>query len=215
MQLVSQFVAGVPITITFPQTDGSTNFPDPTGGLISSFTSYGPSNDFFFKPAIAAPGGTILSTLPVPLGAFGVLSGTSMSTPFLAGSAALLFSVKGKSAAVGRTARTLFETTAQMVPSTHTDGDPLQTVTQQGAGLINVFDAIHATTIVSPGELILNDTAHFRNQSVRKIVLTFFMMMSKILVSPGKKFLSGTSGKQRRHTRSAMFLLEQPLQSHR
>jgi hypothetical protein len=35
-------------------------------------------------------------------------------------------------------------------------------VTQQGAGLINVFDAIHSTTIVSPGELILNDTAHFK-----------------------------------------------------
>jgi hypothetical protein len=44
-----------------------------------------------------------------------------------------------------------------------TDGDPLQTVTQQGAGLINVFDAIHATTIVLSGALILNDTAHFQN----------------------------------------------------
>lgn len=75
---------------------------------------------------------------------------------------ALLFSVKGKSRQVGITARTLFETTARAVPSSHTDGDPLQTVTQQGAGLINVFDAIHATTIVDPGQLILNDTAHFK-----------------------------------------------------
>lgn len=85
-----------------------------------------------------------------------------MATPFVAGSAALLFQARGKSAAVGRSARTLFETTAQRVPSTHTDGDPLQTLTQQGAGLINVFNAIHTTTIVSPGELILNDTAHFK-----------------------------------------------------
>lgn len=84
-----------------------------------------------------------------------------MATPFLAGSAALLFGAKGNSATVGRTARTLFQTTAQKVPSSHTDGDPLQTVTQQGAGLINTFNAIHTTTIVSPGELILNDTAHY------------------------------------------------------
>lgn len=85
-----------------------------------------------------------------------------MATPFIAGSSALLFSVKGRSAAVGLGARTLFETTAQRVPSSHTDGDPLQTVSQQGAGLINVFNAIHATTIVSPGELLLNDTANFK-----------------------------------------------------
>ncbi|KAG6817490.1 hypothetical protein H0H87_008115 [Tephrocybe sp. NHM501043] len=85
-----------------------------------------------------------------------------MAAPFVAGSAALLFSAKGTSASVGKTARTLFETTAKRVPSSHTDGDPLQTVTQQGAGLINVYKAIHTTTTVSPGELILNDTAHFQ-----------------------------------------------------
>ncbi|KIM45535.1 hypothetical protein M413DRAFT_343058 [Hebeloma cylindrosporum] len=160
--LVQQFAAKAPITISFPQVGGSTDFPDPNGGLISSFTSYGPSNDFFFKPAVAAPGGNILSTFPVPLGSFAVLSGTSMATPFVAGSSALLLSVKGKSKAVTSAARTLFETTAQKVGSSKTDGDPLQTLTQQGAGLINVFNAIHSTTIVSPGELILNDTANFK-----------------------------------------------------
>lgn len=85
-----------------------------------------------------------------------------MATPFLAGSAALLLSVKGNAPAVGKSARTLFETTAKPVSSSHTDGDPLQTVTQQGAGLINVYDAVHATTIVTPSQLILNDTAHFK-----------------------------------------------------
>ncbi|KAI0363362.1 subtilisin-like protease [Pilatotrama ljubarskyi] len=160
--LVNEFASGASVSLSFPQVGGGFQFPDAAGGLISSFTSFGPSNDFFFKPAIAAPGGNILSTFPVPLGTFAVLSGTSMATPFMAGVSALLFSVKGTAPEVGLTARTLFETTAQRVASSHTDGDPLQTVTQQGAGLVDAFKAIHADIIVSPGELITNDTAHFK-----------------------------------------------------
>ncbi|TDL26098.1 subtilisin-like protease [Rickenella mellea] len=159
--LVGQFAAKAPLTLSFPQTGGSFNFPNPTGGLISTFSSYGPSNDMFFKPAVAAPGGNILSTFPVPLGSFALLSGTSMATPFIAGSSALLFEVKGKSAAVGKSIRTLLETTAQRVPSSLTDGDPLQTLSQAGAGLVDVHKAARTTTIVSPGEFLLNDTSHF------------------------------------------------------
>jgi hypothetical protein len=76
--LRSEFAAGVNVSLTFPQTGGSASLPDPTGGLVSSFTSYGPTFDMFFKPAVAAPGGNIVSTYPVPLGAYAVLSGTSM-----------------------------------------------------------------------------------------------------------------------------------------
>ncbi|THG94885.1 hypothetical protein EW026_g6671 [Hermanssonia centrifuga] len=159
--LVNAFASGANVSLSFPQSGASAQFPDPSGGLISSFTSYGPTNDMFFKPAVAAPGGNILSTLPVPLGSFGVESGTSMATPFIAGVSALLFSVKGKSPEVGTTARTLLETTAQLISSSHTDGDPLQTVAQQGAGLVDAFKAIHTDIIVSPGEFLLNDTAHF------------------------------------------------------
>jgi hypothetical protein len=84
-----------------------------------------------------------------------------MATPFMAGSAALLLSVKGKSASVAKSARTLFQATAKPISSSLTDGDPFQTVTQQGAGLVQVYDAIFGTTLLSRTELILNDTAHF------------------------------------------------------
>ncbi len=85
-----------------------------------------------------------------------------MATPFTAGSAALLLQTKGKTADVARGIRSFLESTAKRVPSSKTDGDPLQTVTQQGAGLVNVFDAVHAETLVTPTELIVNDTAHAR-----------------------------------------------------
>lgn len=159
--MAQQFAEGASISLNFSPSGGAVQFPVPTGGLVSSFTSYGPTNDFYFKPAITAPGGSIVSTWPIPLGSWALLSGTSMATPFLAGSSALLLAVKGKSQTVATGARTLFQATAQPIASSHIDGDPFQTVTQQGAGLIQVYDAVFGTTLLSRTELILNDTAHF------------------------------------------------------
>ncbi|KAI0045501.1 subtilisin-like protease [Auriscalpium vulgare] len=196
--LVSQFVAGTGVTLNFPQHGASVEFPDPTGGLISSFTSYGPSNDFFFKPSVAAPGGKILSTFPVPLGSWAVLSGTSMATPFVAGSAALLLGYKGKSAAVGLSARSLFESTARTIASDHTDEGPLQTAAQQGAGLVDVYTALHTETLVTPTQLILNDTAHYQGtqfitirntgKTVKNYTLTHVPAGTALTFEPGTIF---------------------------
>ncbi|KAI0786658.1 pyrolysin [Abortiporus biennis] len=161
--LVNQFARGINVTISFPQVGASYQFPDPAGGLMSTYSSFGPTNDMFFKPAVAAPGGNILSTLPVTMGSFGVESGTSMATPFIAGVSALLFGVKGNNTVVGTGARDLLETTAQMLASDHSDSGPLQSAAVQGAGLVNAFAAVHADVIVSPGEILLNDTANFNS----------------------------------------------------
>jgi hypothetical protein len=80
----------------------------------------------------------------------------------MAGVGALLFQAKGNSIQVGLAARALFQTTGQALGSTHVDTDPLQTLVAQGGGLVDAYKAIHTTTTISPGELLLNDTAYFK-----------------------------------------------------
>ncbi|KAG8901449.1 hypothetical protein FRC01_009845, partial [Tulasnella sp. 417] len=54
--LVGEFVAKSGVKVSFPQTGGSEDIPSPDGGLMSSFSTFGPTNDMFFKPSAAAPG---------------------------------------------------------------------------------------------------------------------------------------------------------------
>jgi len=92
-----------------------------------------------------------------------------MATPFVAGSAALLLQKNGKSPHVARRARTLFETTALAIPRNKSENSPLHSLAQAGAGLINVYNALTLRTTLSPGELLLNDTAHY--QPVHRLTL--------------------------------------------
>ena len=134
-QLVSEFTSGANISLSFPQSGAAYNLPDPLGGLVSEFSSYDPTYDMNLKPAVAALGGNILSTLPLPLGGWSVEYGTSMASPFVAGSAALVIQAKGKTANVVKSLRDLFQATASPIGSSLTDSDPLQTLVRQGSGL--------------------------------------------------------------------------------
>jgi hypothetical protein len=107
-----------------------------------------------------APGGNIISTVPAQFGSFAIVSGTSMAAPHAAGSAALLLQSLGKGSASRM--RKLLTTTAQPLPASH-DSDDLQTVAQQGSGQINVWGAANMKTLVSPGEILLNDTKYIRS----------------------------------------------------
>lgn len=49
-----------------------------SGGDMALFTSWGPSWELHPTPQLAAPGENILSTFPVALGSYRVMSGTSM-----------------------------------------------------------------------------------------------------------------------------------------
>ncbi|KAH7097947.1 subtilisin-like protein [Auriculariales sp. MPI-PUGE-AT-0066] len=165
LQLVETLAKNPGMTVTFPQiTDshsGTTDVPnDDDGGLTSYFSSWGPTWQGEFKPAVSAPGGNITSTYPVAMGSWAVLSGTSMATPFLSGSAALVLQARGKAAA--KNMRAILESTAIGVPTTKVANALPQSLAQQGAGLVNVPAAIRVATQLSPTEILLNDTAHWK-----------------------------------------------------
>ncbi len=78
--------AGGVAKVTF--TGKSVQVVNSAAGKMSSFTSWGVTPDLGLKPEITAPGGQIYSTLND--GKYGVMSGTSMAAPHVAGGSALV-----------------------------------------------------------------------------------------------------------------------------
>ncbi len=148
-------VQAAPIMLTWTDQQGS--FPSPTGGLISSFSSYGLSPDLALKPDIGAPGGNIYSSYPLELGGYATLSGTSMSSPHVAGAAALLLQAKPKTSA--QAVRGILQNSA--VPKAWwaiPDLGFLDNVHRQGAGMLQIDKAILATTKIEPAKLSLGES---------------------------------------------------------
>ena len=129
---------------------------DPNGGLIASSSSYGLAPDLTLKPDIGAPGGNIYSTYPLELGGYATLTGTSMSSPHVAGTAALLLQAAPNTSA--QSVRGILQNTAE--PKAWW-GNPtlgfLDNVHRQGAGMVQIDDAILTATRLEPSKLALGE----------------------------------------------------------
>lgn len=129
-----------------------------TGGYPSIFSSWGPTFEMDVKPIVSAPGGNILSTYPLDLGQFGVLSGTSMSTPLVAGVLALLAEARG-SKDPSLLERLLGNTAEPMVFNAGEGaGELLAPVPQQGSGIIRAYDAAFTKTVLDRSSISFNDS---------------------------------------------------------
>jgi subtilisin family serine protease len=141
---------------TWTWTDLLDQFPSPTAGLISSFSSYGLSPDLAVKPDIGAPGGNIYSTYPVELGSYASMGGTSMASPHVAGASALL--LQAHPLLPAGAVRGILQNSADpqvwnLNPATGLNDH----VYRQGAGLLDIDDAILATTAITPAKLAFGE----------------------------------------------------------
>lgn len=154
-ELIDSRLAAGDVTMTW--TDETGVFDNPTGGLISSFSSYGLSPDLSLKPDIGAPGGLIRSTWPVENGSYATISGTSMSSPHVAGAAALVLEARPSTSATGM--RDVLQNSADPAPWW---GNPglgfLDNVHRQGAGMLDVPGSVLTSTSVTPAKLSLGES---------------------------------------------------------
>lgn len=143
-------------TITW--TDRSGIFPDPNGGKISSFSSWGLAPDLSLKPDLGAPGGNIYSTYPLEQGGHAILSGTSMASPHVAGAVALMLQANPGTAV--EDVRDILQNSADPALLSGFPEDYLlyEHVHRQGAGMVDVDDSILSTTLVKPGKIALGET---------------------------------------------------------
>ncbi|SEE17276.1 S8 family serine peptidase [Ruania alba] len=131
--------------------------PNPTAGLISDFSSYGMAADLSLKPDLGAPGGQIWSTVPLEQGGYGSKNGTSMAAPHVAGGIALLLEARAD-LGPAEILDVLQNSADPTLWSLNTDVGLLEPVFRQGAGMLDIDDAILSTVRVSPGELSLGES---------------------------------------------------------
>ncbi|OFS81501.1 S8 family serine peptidase [Lactobacillus sp. HMSC08B12] len=130
---------------------GTALIDNSSAGKMSDFTSWGPTPDLDFKPEITAPGGKIYSLAND--NKYQQMSGTSMASPFVAGSEALILQgIKKQGLNLSGEELVQFAKNSAMNTS-HPFYDTEHTKEiisprRQGSGEINVKDAINNTVEV-------------------------------------------------------------------
>ena len=162
------YMAALSARAALMASDGqSTTFPDiPTyvyeasgDDLIADFTSAGPTDvDFRVKPDLVAPGVNVLSSVPANACAtppcFAFFNGTSMATPHLAGTAAVVRAQHPDWSAAE--IRSAIVNTAKRNVVHDLDGVAIADVNVVGAGRLDVQNAVEATIALDPVSVSFN-----------------------------------------------------------
>ncbi|KAH9217464.1 hypothetical protein DL95DRAFT_434745 [Leptodontidium sp. 2 PMI_412] len=128
----------------------------PNSGEMSVFSSWGPIFENDFSPSISAPGGAVYGCFPG--NEFAIASGTSFSTPYVAGVAALFYAhvKKGHVEFLQR-----LQTTATSIQTSPNGKDTvgIASLAQQGAGMVDAVKLLsYSTVVTSSSKISLNDT---------------------------------------------------------
>lgn len=148
-------IAAGPTTLTW--TASYVGFPYGTGGLISGFSSFGLAADLSLKPQLGAPGGGIFSSYPLEQGGAATLSGTSMSSPHVAGGVALILEAKPRIPSNAMRGR--LQNSAD--PKNWSGNAALGLIDyahRQGAGMLDIVGTVQATTVVEPSQLSVGES---------------------------------------------------------
>lgn len=120
------------------------------GGQMSDFSSLGVAPDLTLKPEITAPGGNVYSALPG--NRYGNMSGTSMASPHMAGAASVVRQYLNETypdltanQKQNLTNTLLMNTAVPLEDETGVTYSPRK----QGAGLAQVYGAIHTAAYVT------------------------------------------------------------------
>ncbi|PVH74586.1 subtilisin-like protein [Cadophora sp. DSE1049] len=153
-----QISKGYTLNLTIAEDANTAAFPSdrPNSGEMSYFSSWGPTFENDFSPSISAPGGAVYGCYPG--NEFAISSGTSFSTPYIAGVAALFYAhVKKDHVEFSQR----LQTTATSL-STSPDGRNavgIASLAQQGAGMVDAVKLLgYSTVITSNSKISLNDT---------------------------------------------------------
>lgn len=169
--------------------------PNPLGGTISYFSSFGLSYTLDLKPDLGAPGGSIYSTFPIERGSYASLNGTSMAAPHIAGAAALL--LEAKPGTLPDMVKTRLINSAD--PALQPGSASLDNVHRQGGGLLDIDDAILAKTLVKPNRIALGEgratpfVQYVQIENQNATAATYDLANAPALASSGVLFTAATA----------------------
>jgi minor extracellular serine protease Vpr len=118
---------------------------------MSSFSSEGPTPDYYLKPDLSAPGSNILSS--IPNSAYTYMSGTSMSAPHVSGAAAILKQLHPDFKPEEIKSLLVNYTDILKDPSV----DETYSLYLQGSGRLNLLSSAKGTLVCSPVSISLKE----------------------------------------------------------